>query len=247
MPPWGTTVAARGRHRRSINIRTRACEHTRTCVYAYWSARWNVPAAGKLMTYLQREQYSQLRFSMCLSTLRRGDASCLRSNKNTKAAYSPAEACKRVYSHRCLSPMRINLFLSRLAVCIYTCAMYKRINFIPTTNSCAYVFLTMTYIAPLVSYCVTARIGASSPNVGLDVSMIARVRDLSTVKEKIKKGEIYRTADCYVERDTIRTHVDKKKNKKENIYLKIDSWPSTTVTSAICSLFRVASVVVASG
>lgn len=70
---------------------------------------------GKLMTYLQREQYSQLRLSTCLSTVRRGDASCLRSNKNIQArkvAYAciRARACIRFV---CVIYARIDLFPSR--------------------------------------------------------------------------------------------------------------------------------------
>lgn len=81
-----TAITAWSRHRRSINVRMAIRTHVhmcsrRTCI---GSRRAFLPL-GKLMTYLQREQYSQLRLSTCLSTVRRGDASCLRSNKNTQA------------------------------------------------------------------------------------------------------------------------------------------------------------------
>lgn len=110
-----TAITTRSRHRRSINVRMAIRTHVhvrprRTCI----GPRRAFLPLGKLMTYLQREQYSQLRLSTCLSTVRRGDASCLRSNKNIQArkvAYACTwRACIRfarvIYA-------RIDLFPSR--------------------------------------------------------------------------------------------------------------------------------------
>lgn len=59
------------------------------------------------MTYLQREQYSQLRLSTCLGIVRRGDASCLRSDKNTRAR-EVADACTCVHIYiSCVSPCEL--------------------------------------------------------------------------------------------------------------------------------------------
>lgn len=89
---------------------TCVCPGDRTCI----GPRRAFLPLGKLMTYLQREQYSQLRLSTCLSTVRRGDASCLRSNKNTQArqvAYTRVYV--RAYIHFVRVTLRIDLFPSR--------------------------------------------------------------------------------------------------------------------------------------
>lgn len=88
----------------STNVYTRACVYWVRVERSCCGKINDLPSAGTIQ--------SAATLYVCLGTVRRGDASCLRSNKNTRARiYVYRCVCTRTF--RCVSPMRIDLFPSR--------------------------------------------------------------------------------------------------------------------------------------